>query len=232
MGITERREREREALRTQIVEAARDLLSEQGLDALSMRAIAERIEYSPATIYLYFRDKTELIGEVVREGFERMHEYTQAEVRSEAREGPMAEFRAMGRAYARFAIENTAYFRVMFELPGVAQMETLCPAEEGCVPGTDAPGFEAVVRAVREAGERGEIREPDAFRGAIVGWGMVHGLTSLYLGGHLREAVQTHDEFMGLIDAAQSTIYQGWRAEPEAGSGLPAGHETAPATAA
>jgi AcrR family transcriptional regulator len=232
MGITERREREREALRTQIVEAARDLLSEQGLDALSMRAIAERIEYSPATIYLYFRDKTELIGEVVREGFERMHEYTQAEVRSEAREGPMAEFRAMGRAYARFAIENTAYFRVMFELPGVAQMETRCPAEEGCVPGTDAPGFEAVVRAVREAGERGEIREPDAFRGAIVGWGMVHGLTSLYLGGHLREAVQTHDEFMGMIDAAQATLYHGWRAEPEAGSGPPAGHETAPATAA
>jgi AcrR family transcriptional regulator len=75
MGIAERREREKEALRTLIIEAARDILSEQGLDALSMRAIAERIEYSPATIYLYFRDKDELIREVVCAGFERLHEF-------------------------------------------------------------------------------------------------------------------------------------------------------------
>ncbi|MEX0893041.1 MAG: helix-turn-helix domain-containing protein, partial [Gemmatimonadota bacterium] len=57
MGIAERREREREQVRTLIVEAARDILSAEGLEALSMRAIAERIEYSPATIYLYFKDK-------------------------------------------------------------------------------------------------------------------------------------------------------------------------------
>jgi AcrR family transcriptional regulator len=66
------REREREQLRHDIVTAARDLLLEQGLSGLSMRSIADRIEYSPATIYLYFKDKDELVGEVVHTGFELM----------------------------------------------------------------------------------------------------------------------------------------------------------------
>ena len=72
MAIAGSREKAKEALRTRIVEAARDIVSEEGLDALSMRALAERIEYSPATIYLYFRDKEELLRDVVEQGFRRM----------------------------------------------------------------------------------------------------------------------------------------------------------------
>lgn len=211
MGIAERRERAREALRTQILEAARDILSEQGLDALSMRAIAERIEYSPATIYLHFRDKTELIREVVREGFERLREYTDREMAAVAAEGPLAEFAAMGSAYARFALENTAYFRVMFELPAVAQMECPCPEPEDGVAATDAASFETVVRAVRLAVDAELVNFTDAFRGAVIGWGLVHGLTSLFLSGHLRELVQTHEQFMELIAEAQGMMYAGWR---------------------
>lgn len=223
MGIAERREREREALRTQILEAARDILSEQGLDALSMRAIAERIEYSPATIYLYFRDKTELIHQVIREGFQRLHEYTLAEMEQVAAEGPLAEYKAMGRAYARFALENTAYFRVMFELPAVAQMDCGCPEPEDGVPATEEPGFASVVRVVQCASDQGLISLGDVFRGAMIGWGLVHGLTSLYLGGHLREAVQSHEQFLDFIDEAQRSLYHGWRS-PEGGP-VPVGVE-------
>jgi AcrR family transcriptional regulator len=108
MGIAERREREKEALRTRIVEAARDIVSEEGLDALSMRALAERIEYSPATIYLYFRDKDDLLREVVGEGFRRLGEYSAAMIAAVGPQASPAErHRAMGRAYARFALENT-----------------------------------------------------------------------------------------------------------------------------
>src|SRR5680860_149798 len=121
MGIVERREREKEALRTRIVEAARDIVSEAGLEALSMRALAERIEYSPATLYLYFRDKDELIREVVFEGFRRMGECMCAEGEGLGKDADAGQqHRASGRGYARFALENTAYFRVMFELPTVA----------------------------------------------------------------------------------------------------------------
>src|SRR5690554_886786 len=99
MGIAERRGRDREALRTRIVEAARDIVSEAGLDALSMRSIAERIEYSPGTIYLYFRDKNELLGEVIHAGFERMGEYIESEFQSlGADSSPTMQHRALGRA--------------------------------------------------------------------------------------------------------------------------------------
>lgn len=209
MGIAERREREREALRTRIVEAARDIVSEQGLDALSMRAIAERVEYSPATLYLYFRDKDELLREVVAEGFRRLGEESRAQLAEVPEHGAAGErHRALGRAYARFALENTAYFRVMFEIPTVARVRG--PAD--CVAvGTERQGegaFCLVLDAVRRAIEEGHIRaEPeDVRRAAIVSWSLVHGLTSLYLSGHLRGDAASHEEFLRLVDEAMASV--------------------------
>src|ERR1700751_6037572 len=57
LGTTERRERERQELRSRILDAARELFAEQGYDAVTMRGIAERIEYSPTAIYFHFKDK-------------------------------------------------------------------------------------------------------------------------------------------------------------------------------
>jgi AcrR family transcriptional regulator len=212
MGIAERREREKEALRTLVMEAARDILSEQGLDALSMRAIAERIEYSPATIYLYFRDKDELIREVVHAGFVRMGEYMRNEIERAAEQVSAVEaYRAMGRAYARFALENTAYFRVMFELPSVPRMEC-CPCGQlDSAPARDEESFNYAIRTLEAAMNEGSVEVFDPRRGATVGWGLVHGLTSLYLGGHLADTVGSQDEFLELVGEAQQSLYVGWR---------------------
>jgi AcrR family transcriptional regulator len=205
MGVAERREREREQLRAQIIDAARDLLLERGLDGLSMRAIAERIEYSPATIYLYFRDKEELVREIVSSGFERMNAVTAAEL---ARVGDGAsaaeQYGAMGRAYARFALENPLYFRVMFELPSTPELACSEPAEAG------VRGFEAAVAAVQRAVDAGEFVDLDARRAATLGWAMVHGLTTLYLSGHLGDQAPTQEMFEGLVDDAIVSLYQGW----------------------
>jgi AcrR family transcriptional regulator len=214
MGIHERREREKEQVRSRIIEAGRDLLSEQGLAGLSMRGIADRIEYSPATIYLYFRDKEELVREIVRAGFEQLGRYSEAGV---AALGPSAtgaaRFSAMGLAYARFALENTAYFRVMFELPGVAQLEcgADCPEPESGPEG----GFGNVIEAVRQAQAEGSIEVADAERTAVVGWGLIHGLTSLYLSGHLGPGLRTHEEFLELIDYSMQSLFGGWGPLPE-----------------
>ena len=56
MGSNERRERERLELRQLILDAARELFVEEGYDAVTMRRIAEKIEYTPTTIYLHFKD--------------------------------------------------------------------------------------------------------------------------------------------------------------------------------
>jgi AcrR family transcriptional regulator len=216
MGIAERREREKEALRTRMVEAARDIVSEQGLDALSMRSIAERVEYSPATIYLYFRDKNELLGEVIHAGFELLGDYIEAELKV-AGEGanPAQQHRSLGRAYARFGIENTAYFRVMFELPTVPQIA----CGDGC--GVDHASGKApergslLVETVQRAIDAGLYRIRNAETGALIAWGLIHGLTSLYLSGHLSPAVGTPESFLDLVEAAMDSLGSGWVA-PEA----------------
>jgi AcrR family transcriptional regulator len=216
MGITERREREREALRTSILEAARDILSEQGLDALSMRAIAERIEYSPATIYLHFKDKDELIHCVVEEGFERMGAYMAEEIETCGAEATAVDHHfAMGLAYARFALENTAYFRVMFELPTCAQVE--CLTDPGH-PMTGDVAFNQIVATVQRSMDAGAVRMPDAHRGAVIGWGLVHGITSLFLAGHLKDTVTTPGEFLDLVAEAMGVMHEGTRVPDGAGA--------------
>jgi len=74
MGTKERREREKDQIRTAILDAARELFVAQGYEGVSMRAIAEKIEYSPTIIYNYFRDKEALISELCQSDFGRLAE--------------------------------------------------------------------------------------------------------------------------------------------------------------
>jgi AcrR family transcriptional regulator len=210
MGILERREREKEQLRASILEAARDLLSEQGLAALSMRAIAERIEYSPATIYLYFEDKDALIREVVRAGFAQLEDYVRTELQSLPETASAADqYSSMGRAYARFALENPAYFRVMFELPGAARLDLGRDCERA---GAARDPF-GVVALLQRAATEGMVEVGDARKAAVIGWGLIHGLTSLYLSGHLGRIVDSGEAFLEFLEEAKYSLYRGWKAE-------------------
>src|SRR5437763_2620283 len=69
MGIKERQERDREAVRRSILDAARELFVSEGYQNVSMRKIAERIEYSPAAIYGYFESKDDIFFALAEEGF-------------------------------------------------------------------------------------------------------------------------------------------------------------------
>lgn len=69
MGISDRKKREKRELRTRIIEATAKLLVEEGYEKTTIRKVAEAIEYSPRTVYLYFKDKDSLLMEIVEEGF-------------------------------------------------------------------------------------------------------------------------------------------------------------------
>lgn len=212
MSTTER-DAQREELRARIVEAARDIVSEKGFDALSMRALAERIDHSPGVIYHHFRDKEELVRTVMAEGAKRLGRSMEREIGQVGPEaGPLERYAATGRAYARFALENTAYFRAMFELPDVGQLENCPEGPDAEAPLPEASSWRNAVALVREASERGEVAlENGPEHAAVVGWGTIHGLTSLYVGGHLRDEVGSHEEFMALIEGAIRTLGKGWR---------------------
>src|SRR5258705_10796787 len=72
MGVKERRARQKKFLRQEILDAASELFVRDGYENVSMRRIADKIEYSPTTIYIYFKDKAELLEQVCKGTFARL----------------------------------------------------------------------------------------------------------------------------------------------------------------
>src|SRR5260370_42086235 len=78
MGVQERRARQKEGVREEILDAARALFVKEGYEHVSIRKIAGKIEYAPGTIYLYFRDKAEILHRLCEETFSKLAQRKQA----------------------------------------------------------------------------------------------------------------------------------------------------------
>src|SRR5213080_292174 len=113
MGIKERQERDREAVRRAILDAARDLFVAEGYQNVSIRKIAERIEYSPAAIYGYFPSKDDIFFALAEEGFRLLYgdrtSYTVLETLP-----PIERIRAIFSRLYRYSSEHPQYFALMF----------------------------------------------------------------------------------------------------------------------
>lgn len=128
MGVQERKEREREALREKILTAAIDLIAQSGHESLTIRKLARQIEYSPRTIYLYFEDKDALLRDVVEEGFRRTLSMRGAETTPETGEEPEATLARRVRAHVEAAVREPNLYRAVISVifardyePGEAQ---------------------------------------------------------------------------------------------------------------
>ena len=155
-----------------IQEAARDLLAEGGLSALSMRGVAARVGVSATAIYNYFQNKEDLVRRVVTQGFERFTAYLREAI-VDLPVGSRERLRALGEAYIRFALENREYFRVIF----ASHAETPRDIEE--LP--EGGGYMLFRQAVVDAMEAGAIRQTDPDLMVLYLWTHVHGLVSLLL---------------------------------------------------
>ena len=113
MGIKERQERDRKAVRRAILDAARELFVHEGYQNVSIRKIAERIEYSPAAIYGYFASKDDIFFALAEEGFRLL---CKPEWRSEQLEPlePLDRVRAIFWRLYEFSREYPQYFALMF----------------------------------------------------------------------------------------------------------------------
>lgn len=112
MGIKERHERDREAVRRSILDAARELFVTEGYQNVSIRKIAERIEYSPAALYSYFPSKDDIFFALAEEGFNKLYE----SARVEALDGlpPLECIRRIFWGFYRFGVDHPEYFALMF----------------------------------------------------------------------------------------------------------------------
>ncbi len=175
MGPINRREREKEALRTQILDAARYLFARDGYEAVTMRAIAERIEYSPRTIYLHFKDKEDLIRELCRHDFQV---FGAKLAKSGQVKDPIARIKAIGLAYARFGTENPNHYRLMFmsEAPDYEGK-----GEEGWKGNPEVDAYAFLLSTMQEAVASGRLRpehkDPELLSQTL--WAGVHGVVAL-----------------------------------------------------
>ena len=113
MGIKERQGREREAIRRAILDAARDLFVSEGYQNVSIRKIAERIEYSPAAIYGYFASKDDIFFALAEEGFRLLHGDPDAFAALESLP-PLEQIRASFTRLYEYSREHPQYFALMF----------------------------------------------------------------------------------------------------------------------
>lgn len=165
-------------LRNALLDAAVDLLAAGGPDALSLRAVARAAGVSHAAPYHHFADKAEMIEAVTIRGFEVLA----AHMREAATSGgePLDRFRASGLAYARFAFDHVALFRLMnrSELRRGASVAAAAEA-----------GYQVVEDAVRASQAAGQMGSGDPGAYARASWAMVHGAVMLCLDGLVEESV-------------------------------------------
>jgi len=171
----ERRERGKLELRQTILEAAVKLFEEQGgFENFSLRQVAEEIGYSATTIYLYFRDKDELLFYVVVEGFREFGQQLEEGYRSST--DPVERLLNIGRAYVQFGLDHPMHYRLMFIQRGDFLER---PPPEGFESVLDS--FDILQRAVGEAMSAGTLPKGDVEAYSSTLWVSVHGLVSLHL---------------------------------------------------
>jgi AcrR family transcriptional regulator len=178
MGTKERRERERDTVRTMILDAARSLFATQGYEGVSMRAIAEQIEYSPTLIYQYFKDKETLIKELCYADFAKLAEKLQAAM---AISDPIERLQECGREYVRFAIAFPNHYRLMFMTPIPVHDDK---EERETVQGKpESDAYALLITLVRMAAAEGRLKDPDADADLVAQtlWAGLHGVIALHI---------------------------------------------------
>jgi AcrR family transcriptional regulator len=192
MGIAERKEKQRLEIRKQILDASMKLFVEEGFSNVSIRRIADIIEYSPTTIYLYFKDKDEIFYNLHEMGFQKMQEMNKDLVDIH---NPLLRLHKMGENYIQFGIENPEFYDLMFIQP--EPMEKL--DEMGC---TWENGDAALTRlrdTLAECMEKGYIAKADPTVLSLSVWSMVHGLVSLATRQRLEKLIPATDNVVPMI---------------------------------
>lgn len=159
MGIVERKSRQKQALRERILDAARRIVMREGFAALSMRKIADAIEYSPATLYLHFASRDEIAQALCAEGYAQLLEtfVPLAQIAD-----PAERLRALGRAYVAFGVAHPETYRLIF-----MEDPSYTGAALGGMAAVSGTGVSAA--AIADAGGTDETVAMPAAREAVAG---------------------------------------------------------------
>jgi AcrR family transcriptional regulator len=177
MGVSERRQRDKEKMRRRILDAAREIIIAEGMEGLTIRRIADAVEYAPGTLYLYFESRHAIARELCLEVFQAMHDAIAPVARIK---NPQKRFCIFVRKYADFAMTDPEMYRL-----ALMSNKTFSDAllREGSIEGEDGPGRKLFALLVKTIAE---LRDKDtgAFALAEMTWVAIHGLVSLKIACH------------------------------------------------
>jgi AcrR family transcriptional regulator len=202
-------EQDREKLRASILDAARHLFVERGIDAVSMREIAKRINYSATTLYHHFADKEALLQAVCDEDFLKlasgMHQVMQLPDLIE-------RIQALGKGYALFALQHPSHYRLMFMTPRAPCNQEISRIQQG---NTEQDAYAQLKHVVQEAFAAGLFREEitDSELIAQTIWAGIHGVCSLQIALGQEVWVEWAD-IEARLQLMQSVMLQGLLRQP------------------
>ncbi len=175
MGSEQRRERDRQEMRDTILRAAIKLFAEESFEKVTMRRIAEAIDYTPGTLYWYFKDKDEIVFALHQLGFQMLFALQQPTM---AIADPVERLARLAEVYIDFALENPQYYDLMFINSATGRC---IERDEGSWKAGEA-AFGVLRETVRQVIESGRMRgtsDPDV--AAYACWAAVHGIASLLI---------------------------------------------------
>ena len=170
MGISERRLRQKDEVRSSILSTAWQIVTAEGWQALSIRKIADAIEYSVPVIYDHFANKENILIEFARDGFRLLSR--RMELARNKHIDPSAQIRAMADAYWNFAFRNKEYYQVMFGL-GIP-----CSDLEACIP-EKITFRELLLDPIQKVLDKNKRSEVSACMKGHTFWSVMHGLISI-----------------------------------------------------
>lgn len=191
-----RRARHKQELRQRIVDATRDIASKEGWQSITIRKVAEQIEYSPPTIYEHFENKDALLLQLLRDGYQQLY-LDMAKAKEDCDGTPQQTLRALARAYWAFAFRESELYEIMSSLGGVPFGTPETPEEPVRV-------FFILLDAVKDCLR---IGTDDLYGEVDLFWSNLHGMISLTIrgrmkGGHARAEV--------LIDRMVDRYIKAW----------------------
>lgn len=181
MPASERRKKSNAAVATRILDAARELFANEGVEAVTMRKIAAAIDYTPAALYVHFKDKESLIQALCRHDFTALNQQQRKWAKVP---DPVERIRSVGRSLVKFAAEHPNHYRFMFLTP----LSSVEPAAEDVarIGNPDVDGYAFFVKLCQEAIDAGRFHPflTDAHLVAQSFWAGVHGVIALHITHH------------------------------------------------
>lgn len=206
MGVAERKQREKKARRQAILDAARECFFRDGFENTTISQIADTVELSTGTLYLYFKNKEEIYVSILEEGLDILYALMKGAERPRASASEILEGYAS--AYYRFYIDYGQYFDIMFFLRRPDKKVELQGELKEKLDRKSLECLELLESAVKKGIAEGDFRVVNPYEASRVMWGAMNGLMLIH---EKRTEEITRQKLPRLIDVAMSLLLDGIR---------------------